>query len=139
MQPLIECRHVSFLAHSEKKIINHISIIIHPGDFVIILGGNGSGKSSFIKLLNRTNDYTHGEILLKKKSLRSYDAKSLHNAIVTMTQFIAESLFLELTVEENAILIDSAYSQKKLSVDLVSYLSQFNKKLSQSLNLRKLL
>ena len=49
MQPLIECRHVSFLAHSEKKIINHISIIIHPGDFVIILGGNGSGKSSVLE------------------------------------------------------------------------------------------
>ncbi len=138
MQPLIEFKNTSFSASSEKRIINNITVNINPGDFVVILGGNGSGKSSFIKLLNKTYSHTSGEILFKNKPINSYDFKSLRQELITITQYIGDSLFLDLTIEENSIIINSSYShsQKKSAENLSAYLSHFNKKLSHALKTR---
>src|SRR3989338_10064827 len=111
MRPLIEFNNTCFAISSEKQIIKEIKTTIHPGDFVVILGGNGSGKSTLLKLLNRTYRHTSGDIIFKNKPIESYDFKSLRQEMVTITQFIADSLFLELTIEENAILIESSYLQ----------------------------
>lgn len=140
MNALIECKNIEFEVHN-RKIIHDISITIHPGDFIVVLGGNGSGKSTFLKLLNRTYQHTAGEITCKGKKIESYDFKQLRQQMVTLTQNINDSLFLDLTIEENAILIESSYHramllpfhQKKLLAELPSYLSQFNPRLAQLL------
>lgn len=144
MQPLIELTHVDFSVHANKKIIHDVSTTIYPGDFVMILGGNGSGKSTLLKLLNRTYHHTKGTIFFKSKPIESYDFKSLRQEMVTLTQFISDSLFLELTIEENALLIESSDSQakqrsfcaKKLLAELPAYLSEFNPQLTKRLKTR---
>lgn len=143
MKSLIEFKNTYFSVN-EKNIINNISTTIFPGDFVVILGGNGSGKSTLLKLLNRTYRHTAGDIIFKNNPIASYDFKSLRQEMVTITQFIADSLFLDLTIEENAILIESSYSQvmgqhfnkKKLLSELPHYLSQFNPRLLNGLKTR---
>lgn len=142
MQPLIECKNTYFSPNSEQHVINGLSLTIHPGDFIVVLGGNGSGKSSLLKLLNRTYSYTAGDILFKQKALSEYDFSTLRHDIVTITQFIADSLFLDLTIAENAQLIESSYfhakkehfCKKTLITSLPTYLAQFNSKIAQLLN-----
>ena len=108
MQPLIEFKNVNFKINSEKHIIRNFSAIINPGDFVVLLGGNGSGKSTLLKLLNRTYHHTSGEIILNKNNIESYDEKTLRKSLITLTQFTTDSIFTDLTIEENALLIESA-------------------------------
>lgn len=144
MQPLIEFKNTVFSVSAEKKIIRGINATINPGDFVVLLGGNGSGKSTLLKLLNRTYQHTTGHIIFKNNSIGSYDFKSLQQEMVTITQFISESIFSDLTIEENAIIIESSYLQathqsfhkKKFLAALPNYLSEFNTKLAKSLKTR---
>jgi putative ABC transport system ATP-binding protein len=141
MQPLIEFQHTGFSIPGDKTIIHDISTAIYPGDFVVVLGGNGSGKSTLLKLLNRTYNHTAGDIAFKEKSITHYDFKTLRHEMVTITQFIGDSIFADLTIEENAILIESSYlkathqsfQKKKLLAELPGYLSEFNSRLVNSL------
>lgn len=144
MQPLIEFKKTSFAVSNDRKIINEFSATIYPGDFVVILGGNGSGKSTLLKLINRTYRHTSGDILFKNKSISAYDFKSLRQEMVTITQFIADSVFTDLTIEENALLIESSYlhstkqpfCKKTLLSELPNYLIQFNPQLAKALKTR---
>lgn len=48
----VECNNISFSYNGHAWAINNLSTRINPGEFVCVLGGNGSGKSSFAKHLN---------------------------------------------------------------------------------------
>ncbi len=61
----IEFRDVSFrYPHSENWALRHVSMRFKIGDKLAIVGENGSGKTTFIKLLCRLYDPTEGKILL---------------------------------------------------------------------------
>ncbi|OGT45800.1 MAG: hypothetical protein A3E82_07185 [Gammaproteobacteria bacterium RIFCSPHIGHO2_12_FULL_38_11] len=133
MKPLIELKNATFAVNKDRNIINNISTVIYPGDFVVILGGNGSGKSTLLKLINRTYPLSSGEINLKDKSIASYNSKAIRREMVTITQFIADSIFTDLTIEENALLIDE---KNAVTATLPYYLSEFNPQLSKALKTR---
>lgn len=134
MQPLIEFKNTHFSVNADRHIIHDFSAKIYPGDFVVILGGNGSGKSTLLKLLNRTYSLTSGAINFKNQSLKNYDVQSLRREIITITQFISDSIFLDLTIEENAVLIEP--SNKHILKELPDYLASFNPKLAKVLKTR---
>ena len=70
----IEFRDVSFAyPGTEKKILDHINITVEPGEHLSIVGLNGAGKTTFIKLLCRLYDPTDGVILLDGVDIREYD------------------------------------------------------------------
>lgn len=70
----IEFKHVSFAyPKTDKLILDDISITITPGEKLSIVGLNGAGKTTFIKLLCRLYDPTSGEILLDGKNIKEYD------------------------------------------------------------------
>lgn len=70
----LEFRNVSFhYPNSEEEVLHGISAKIHVGRKMAIVGKNGSGKSTFIKLLCRLYDPTEGEILLNGIDIRKYD------------------------------------------------------------------
>jgi len=72
----IEFRHVSFsYPKTDKLILGDINIVIKPGEKLSIVGLNGAGKTTFIKLLCRLYDPTSGEILLDGKNIKEYDYK----------------------------------------------------------------
>lgn len=72
----IEFRHVSFAyPKTDKLILDDINIVINPGEKLSIVGLNGAGKTTFIKLLCRLYDPTSGEILLDGKNIKEYDYK----------------------------------------------------------------
>ena len=72
----IEFKDVSFAyPGTEKLILDHINITIEPGEHLSIVGLNGAGKTTFIKLLCRLYDPTEGSILLDGVDIREYDYK----------------------------------------------------------------
>lgn len=70
----IEFRDVSFkYPRSNTYALRHVSIKFHVGERLAIVGMNGSGKTTFIKLLCRLYDPTEGEILLNGVDIRKYN------------------------------------------------------------------
>lgn len=70
----IEFRDVCFAyPGTDKLILDHVNIRIRPGEKLSVMGLNGAGKTTFIKLLCRLYDPTSGEILLDGKDIREYE------------------------------------------------------------------
>ncbi len=76
----IEFRNVSFAyPGTDKYVIKNIDLTIRPGETAVLVGLNGAGKTTFIKLLTRLYDPTEGEILLDGRDIREYDVKDLYS------------------------------------------------------------
>ena len=76
----IEFRNVSFsYPGSERMVIKNINLTLRPGETVVLVGLNGAGKTTFIKLLTRLYDPTEGEILLDGRNIKEYDIKELYS------------------------------------------------------------
>ncbi|MDR1409615.1 MAG: ABC transporter ATP-binding protein/permease [Oscillospiraceae bacterium] len=73
----IEFRDVSFkYPGQEDYALRHVSFHLQGGKHLAIVGENGSGKTTFIKLLCRLYDPMEGEILLNGVNIREYDEDS---------------------------------------------------------------
>ncbi len=92
----IEFRNVGFrYAGAEKWALRHINLILEPGEKLSIVGENGSGKTTFAKLLLRLYDPTEGEILLDGMDIRRIDCDQyteLFSAVFQDFQLLAMSL-----------------------------------------------
>ncbi|MBD5503946.1 MAG: ABC transporter ATP-binding protein [Lachnospiraceae bacterium] len=70
----IEFRNVSFkYPGQEDYALRNVSMTFHAGQRLAVVGTNGSGKTTFIKLLCRLYDPTEGEILLNGIDIRKYN------------------------------------------------------------------
>ena len=73
---MIEFENVSFhYPGSEKNVLENFSIRFNIGERLAVVGRNGSGKTTFIKLLCRLYDPTEGRILLNGIDIKKYDYK----------------------------------------------------------------
>ena len=74
MEYEIECRDVSFrYPGTDTWALRHVNLKFRVGERLAVVGKNGSGKTTFIKLLCRLYDPTEGEILLNGIDIRKYD------------------------------------------------------------------
>lgn len=84
---LIELKNVSFnYSNDEKKILQNVSLEVPRGSMVALIGESGGGKSSLIKLIQRTYDVTEGSILWDGVDLRDAKVESLKRQIALVTQ-----------------------------------------------------
>ena len=75
----IEFRNVSFRYPGNRRdVLRHVSLLIRPGETVVIVGLNGAGKTTLVKLLTRLYDPVEGEILLDGRDIRDYDVEQLY-------------------------------------------------------------
>lgn len=74
----IEFRNVSFkYPGADNDALKNINIHIKNGEKLAVVGRNGSGKTTFIKLLCRLYDATEGEILINGINIRDYTKESI--------------------------------------------------------------
>ncbi len=78
-KPCVEFRDIDF-AYDNRKIFSGFSAQIKYGESVALVGGSGSGKSTFSKLLMRLYDVQQGEVLIHGKNIKDY---SLHDLRVS--------------------------------------------------------
>lgn len=97
----IEFRNVSFTyPGAEKPSLENVSIHISKNETIAIVGKNGAGKSTFVKLLLRFYDPDEGEILYNGINIKEYDADSLRKRIGTVFQ---DYKVFALSVNENVL------------------------------------
>ena len=95
----IEFRNVSFAyPGTNKNVIKNINLTIRPGETAVLVGLNGAGKTTFIKLLTRLYDPTEGQILLDGRDIKEYDTKTLYSIFGIIFQDFGKYAF---SVEDN--------------------------------------
>ena len=73
----IEFRNVSFTyPGTESKALDNLSFAIHPGEKLAVVGMNGSGKTTMIKLLCGLYEPDQGEILVNGRDIRELDQEA---------------------------------------------------------------
>ncbi len=78
--------------------VRDLSLTIRAGEVVALVGENGSGKTTIVKLLARLYDPTEGRILLDGRDLRDYDPEALRTRIGVIFQ---DFVRFDLTAAEN--------------------------------------
>lgn len=83
----IEFHHVSFkYPRTEKLVLNDINLTIKSGEHLSIVGLNGAGKTTFIKLLCRLYDVTSGEILVDGMNIKEYSNEEYRKLFAVVFQ-----------------------------------------------------
>ena len=94
-------KNVSFRYPDGKLALENVSFEIRAGEKVALVGENGAGKSTIVKLLARFYDPTEGEILIDGINLRELDLSAWRNKIAAVFQDFGKYHF---TVNENITL-----------------------------------
>lgn len=99
--PFIEFRNVSFQYPNQDIFsLENFSCTIEYGDHISIVGDNGAGKSTFVKLLLRLYEPTEGTIYYKGKDIREYDFDSYQTVFAPVFQDYVLNAF---SIRENLI------------------------------------
>lgn len=77
MSNIIEIKNLSFKYTPNKTIFNNLNLNIKKGEITTLLGKNGCGKSTLIKLLSKNITNYAGNIFLENRELKSYSLKEL--------------------------------------------------------------
>ena len=95
-QPVFELRDVS-LAKNGKHILKGIHWKVASGEVSVLLGPTGSGKTSLLRLLNRLDDPTSGEVLYMGEPVSSVDVLDLRKQVGMVLQkpFLFEGSVLD--------------------------------------------
>ena len=85
----IEFRHVSFAypgREEQGQALRDVSFTIHPGEAVALVGRNGAGKTTIVKLLTRLYDPDEGQILVNGRDIKEYNLEALRAQIGVIFQ-----------------------------------------------------
>lgn len=96
----IDFENVDF-AYSEKAerpTLKNINFHIESGETIGIIGGTGSSKSTLIQLISRLYDVTNGSVKVGGIDVRSYDIKSLRDAVSVVLQ---KNVLFSGTIKDN--------------------------------------
>ena len=87
-----------YSSKAERPALSDINLTIESGMTVGILGGTGSGKSSFVQLIPRLYDATEGTVRVGGVDVREYGIESLRNSVAVVLQ---KNLLFSGTIKEN--------------------------------------
>ena len=124
----LELSHVSFrYPNTEQDTLKDISIKINPGEKIAIVGENGAGKTTFVKLLMRLYDVTQGSIKYGDHDIREYNTHEYRKKISAVFQ---DYNIYAATIAENVLL--RKYDEKD-EKDVIAALDKadFTKKLKK--------
>ncbi|WP_186566719.1 ABC transporter ATP-binding protein [Lawsonibacter celer] len=99
----VEFQDVSFkyvATGTGDDVLSHVSFSVEPGQFVAIVGGTGTGKSSLVNLIPRFYDVTGGAVLLDGVDVRNYPLEELRSRIGMVLQ---TNVLFSGTIRENLL------------------------------------
>src|SRR5713226_8298245 len=83
---------------SSRLVLNGLNFHLHPGERVALIGENGEGKTTIVKLITRLYDPTEGQVLLDGVDLKEYRLEDLYREIGVIFQ---DFMRYEMTAREN--------------------------------------
>ncbi|MGN1179712.1 MAG: ABC transporter ATP-binding protein [Suilimivivens sp.] len=109
----VEFRDVSFaFPGTDQLILNHINLVINPGETVAVMGATGCGKTALINLIPRFYDATKGTVLVDDVDVRSYRQRDLRDKVAIALQ---KSELFSMTIGENISFGLPGASQEEIS------------------------
>lgn len=104
MEQIVSIKNVS-LSVGDKEILSDMSFSVNPGEKIFIMGGDGSGKSTILKLMVGLLNYHEGSITIFDKDLKSLSRKGLQDVRKKIGFVFQEgALAANLTAIENIML-----------------------------------
>ena len=104
--------HVSYrYPEADTDTIHDLSLTIHPGEKLAIVGLNGAGKTSLVKLLCGLLDPTEGAVLLNGTDIRSFDRKKYYALFSAVFQ---DYTLLSTTVADNVTQSPEPADERKI-------------------------
>ncbi len=101
----VEFKNVSFkYPRTDKYILKNVSVKINAGEHLSIVGQNGAGKTTFIKLLCRLYDDYEGEILVNDKNVKEYSFAEYMDLLSVVFQDFRLFAF---TIKENVTVFNN--------------------------------
>jgi ATP-binding cassette subfamily B protein len=107
----IEFDHVSFAYRGDDFVLRDVSFTVEAGEKVALVGPTGSGKTTIIKLLNRSYDVNQGRVLVDGVDVRDWDLGALrrHVGVVLQDVFLfAGSVASNLTLGRADLTLETA-------------------------------
>ncbi|WP_022665088.1 ABC transporter ATP-binding protein [Desulfospira joergensenii] len=95
----IEFRNVNFFYQNYgKNILDCVNFFLKPGEIIALVGENGSGKSTIVKLFTRLYDPCHGKIFLDGEDIKNFDPAEYRKKISVVFQ---DHIHYYLSAKEN--------------------------------------
>jgi putative ABC transport system ATP-binding protein len=85
IEPVLETRNLSRLV-AGKLLVDRVSVQVQRGEVLAIVGASGSGKSSFLRLLNRLDEPSEGTVLLNGRDYRDIPPRELRRRVGMVMQ-----------------------------------------------------
>src|SRR5262249_52661880 len=85
IQPMLKTDHLSRIV-SGKRLVDGITVRVQKGEVLAVVGPSGSGKSSFLRLLNRLDEPTSGTVYLEGTDYRQIPPRELRRRVGLVTQ-----------------------------------------------------
>lgn len=101
-QPVLEARDVWFRYEKElPDVVRDLNLKVQKGELYCLLGGNGTGKSTTLRLLGRIRKPYRGKLFLNGKELGTYREGELYGKLLGILPQNPQSLFVKDTVEKD--------------------------------------
>jgi ATP-binding cassette, subfamily B, bacterial len=84
----IEFREVTFGYDGQEPVLDKINFTVKPGQTIAIVGQTGAGKSTLVKLVNRTHDATAGKVMVDGLDVKDWNLEILRRNISIIEQDI---------------------------------------------------
>ncbi|WP_105616178.1 ABC transporter ATP-binding protein [Vallitalea okinawensis] len=102
---MIELKNIIKTFDGSNNVVDNLDLTIHNGEFMVLIGESGCGKTTTMKMINRLIEPTSGTIKIDGKDITSIDKIELRRNIGYVIQKVG--LFPHLTVGQNIELIPS--------------------------------
>lgn len=106
----VEFKNVSFSYDNETDVIKNISFKARKGEKIAVVGSNGAGKTTCMKLLSGLYTPKSGSILINGKDMKNVSRSDWFDAFSALFQ---DSFFLPATIIENVSMCSEAKTDKK--------------------------
>lgn len=113
-QVILEINHLK-KSFGANQVLKDISLTVHKGEVISIIGSSGSGKSTFLRSINLLEEPTGGEILFHGQNVleKGYDLTTYREKLGMVFQSF--NLFENLNVLENAIVAQTTVLKRSRS------------------------
>lgn len=103
MDEMIEYNEVTKVFGKDVRAVDNVSFKVESGDIVVLLGPSGCGKTTLLRMVNRLESITEGNILVNNQRIADLNEIELRREIGYVIQ--SNGLFPNMTIEQNVTIV----------------------------------